>query len=76
MSQHQAPTVRLLDERRFDPPRPVLVEHHGRWWSGFQSSWRLCHDGRGWLAQVEFSAAYDEEPRKHLALVPTELDLI
>jgi hypothetical protein len=28
----------LLDERRYDPPRTVLVEHGGRWWTGLQSA--------------------------------------
>ncbi len=51
--------VRLVDERRYDPPRAVLVEHEGRWWPGFQSRWRLCDDGRGWMAQVEFVAQQD-----------------
>ena len=37
-----APSVRLIEERRFDPPRAVEVEHNGRWWPGFQYAWRLC----------------------------------
>jgi hypothetical protein len=39
--------VRLIEERRFDPPRPVQVEQDGRWWPGVQHAWRLCDDGRG-----------------------------
>ncbi len=62
--------VRLVDERRYDPPRAVLVEHEGRWWPGFQSRWRLCDDGRGWMAQVEFVAQHDWGPGKHLMSVP------
>jgi hypothetical protein len=33
-----APPIRLLDERRFDLPRAVLVEHGGRWWTAQQSA--------------------------------------
>jgi hypothetical protein len=39
--------VRLLHERRYDPPRPVEVEHEGQWCPGFQSRWLLCDDNRG-----------------------------
>src|SRR5438067_453068 len=31
--------VRLLEERRFDPPRLVDVEHDGAWWAGIQRAW-------------------------------------
>ena len=44
--------VRLLEERRFDPPRDVEVENGGQWWSGHQTAWRLCDDGFGWRAAV------------------------
>jgi hypothetical protein len=37
-----APVVRLLDQRRYDPPRLVEVEHDGGWWPGLQTAWRLC----------------------------------
>jgi hypothetical protein len=65
-------TVRLVEERRFDPPRLVEVERDGHWWMGFQFAWRLCDDGHGWLAQVEFSARYDWGWGKHLDCVPPE----
>jgi len=45
--------VHLIDEKKFDPPRHVEVESHGRWWPAFQSAWRLCDDHRGWMADVE-----------------------
>ncbi|PRY42058.1 hypothetical protein LY71_1185 [Geodermatophilus tzadiensis] len=40
-------SIRLLDERRFDPPRDVEVENGGPWWSGEQTAWRLCDYGWG-----------------------------
>jgi hypothetical protein len=40
--------------RTFDPPRPVEVEHSGRWWTGRQTAWRLCDDSRGWMADVSW----------------------
>ena len=49
------PPVRLLEERRFDPPRAVEVEHNGAWWPGQQYAWRLCDDHRGWMADVSWS---------------------
>jgi hypothetical protein len=58
--------VRLVEERRFDPVRAVLVKHESRWWSGFQAAWRLCHDDRGWVADVEFTAEYEWGPGKHV----------
>ena len=64
--------VRLLDERRFDPPRLVDVEKDGAWWPGSQRAWRLCDDGRGWMADVEFVVQYDWGPGKHLMAVPVE----
>jgi hypothetical protein len=65
-------TVRLLKERRFDPPRPVEVEHSGRWLPGVQHAWRLCDDGRGWLADVEYVVDYPWGRGKHLRVVPPE----
>jgi hypothetical protein len=65
-------TVRLLQERRFDPPRPVEVEHSGRWLPGVQHAWRLCDDGRGWLADVEYVVDYPWGRGKHLRVVPPE----
>jgi hypothetical protein len=63
------PVVRLIEERRFDPPRRVEVEKDGRWWPGFQHAWRVCDDGRGWMADVEFSARYDWGWGKHMGTV-------
>ncbi len=51
--------VRLLHERRYDPPRPVEVEHKGQWCPGLQSRWLLCDDDRGWMAQVEYTAQHE-----------------
>src|SRR5215213_3901521 len=39
--------VRLIEERRFDPPQAVEVEHGGRWWSGTQTSHGLVASSRG-----------------------------
>jgi hypothetical protein len=67
-----ATPVRLLDERHFDPPRIVLVEHDGRWWTGLQSAWRLCDDGRGWRADVTWLEQHDWGPGRYLTTVPPE----
>jgi hypothetical protein len=64
--------VRLLREHRYDPPRPVEVEHDGYWWPGLQHAWRLCDDDRGWIADVEYSVQYDWGRGKHLQCVPQE----
>ena len=40
--------------------------------AGFQSSWRLSHNGSGWLAQVEFTATDEWRPGKYLASVPAD----
>ena len=53
------PTVRLLEERRFDPPRVIEVEHAGQWWPGFQYAWRLCDDHRGWMADVTWTEQHE-----------------
>src|SRR3954466_10506497 len=44
--------VRLLDERRYDPPRHVEVELNGQWWPGLQHAWRLTSDRDHWVADV------------------------
>lgn len=62
--------VRLLDRRRYDPPRPVLVEHNGRWWNGWQWEWLLCDDGRGWRAGVQWTEDYEWGPGRHITTVP------
>jgi hypothetical protein len=64
--------VRLLEERRFDPPRLVEVEDNGAWWPAFQTAWRLCDDGRGWMADCSWSERYEWGLGKHLAMVPPE----
>ena len=65
-------SVRLLDERRFDPPRNVEVENDGRWWSGEQTAWRLCDDGFGWRAAVTWRQLHDYGWGRHLTSVPPE----
>jgi hypothetical protein len=64
--------LRLIEERRFDPPRAVEVEHEGRWWPGVQHAWRLCDDGRGWMADVEYVVEHEWGIGKHLPVVPPE----
>jgi hypothetical protein len=54
--------VHLIEERRFDPPRPVEIEHDGRWWAGTQTAWRLCDDARGWMADVTWTEQHDWAP--------------
>jgi hypothetical protein len=44
------PEQPVLEEQRFDPPRPVEVETHGAWHIGYHRSWRLCDARpRPWL---------------------------
>src|SRR3954462_15131129 len=62
--------VRLLDERRYDPPRHVEVELNGQWWPGLQHAWRLTWDRDRWVADVEFAAVYDWGLGKHFHCVP------
>jgi hypothetical protein len=62
--------VRLIEERRFDPPRPVEIEHHGRWWPGLQYAWRLCDDQRGWMADVTWTEQHDWGLGRYIPLVP------
>jgi hypothetical protein len=63
--------VRLVAERHLTPPRPVEVELEGRWWPGLQHAWRLCDDGRGWIADVEFNVHHEWGWGKHLSCVPS-----
>src|SRR3954463_3951315 len=58
---HRVPEqpVRVLEERRFDPPRRVEVESHGAWHVGYQRAWRLCDDTRGWMAEVRWSEQHE-----------------
>jgi hypothetical protein len=53
------PPVSVLEERRFDPPRRVDVQHNGSWHLGYQRAWRLCDDTRGWTAEVRWSEPHD-----------------
>jgi hypothetical protein len=62
--------VHLIEERRFDPPRQVEVEHNGRWWLASQAAWRLCDDGRGWMADVTWMEQHDWGQGKYLTMVP------
>ena len=39
-------------------------------WPGLQRAWRLCDDGRGWVAEVEFTVRQEWGFGKHLAAVP------
>ncbi len=64
--------IRLLDERRFDPPRDVEVHNDGRWWSGHQTAWRLCDDEFGWRAAVPWRQLHDHGWDRHLTSVPPE----
>lgn len=63
-------TVPQVAAHGFHPPRPVEVEHEGRWWSGLRSARR--HDAGGWVADVEYTVAYDWGPGEHLAVVTAD----
>ncbi|MCU1614693.1 MAG: hypothetical protein JWO98_2233 [Frankiales bacterium] len=65
-------SVRLLEERGFDPPRAVEVEHNGSWWPASQIAWRCCDDGRGWMADVSWTEQHEWGPGKYLTMVPPE----
>lgn len=67
-----APTVRLLEERRFGPPRAVEVEHNGHWCPGFQYAWRLCDDHRGWMADVTWTEQHEWGLGTHWPMVLPE----
>jgi hypothetical protein len=64
--------VRLIEERRLDPPRMVEVEHNDRWWPASQSAWRLCDDGRGWVADYTWTEQHDWGLGKYVTMVPPE----
>ncbi len=66
------PVVRLLEQRIFDPPRSVEVDHNGAWWAGTQTAWRLCDDGRGWRADVEYVVEHERGRGRHVPTVPPE----
>jgi hypothetical protein len=54
------------------PPRLVVVEHDGRWWTGSQAAWRLCDDGRGRMADVTWTELNDCRPGRYVTMVPPE----
>ncbi len=62
--------VRFINERRFNPPRVVEVGHDGAWWPGRQRAWRLCDDGRGWRADVEYVVQHEWGRGTHMPCVP------
>jgi hypothetical protein len=64
--------IRLLAERRHDPPGRSRSRTAATWWPGFHSRWLLCVDGRGWMAQVESSMQHEWGGREHLRSVPPE----
>jgi hypothetical protein len=64
--------VHLLEERTFDPPRGVDIEHNGRWWTGTQTAWRLCDDDRGWMADCSWTEQCDWGPGKYLTMLPPQ----
>jgi hypothetical protein len=63
-------TVRLLQDRVYDPPRAVEVERDGCWSPALQRSWQLWDDGRGWVAEVEWTERYHWGIRTAIAMVP------
>jgi hypothetical protein len=63
-------TVRLLQERLFDPPREVEVEEQGGWSPGLQRSWQLWDDDRGWVAEVEHTLPRYWGVLTRIAVVP------
>lgn len=65
-------SVRLLEERRFDAPRSVEVEHNGAWWSAQQSARRLCEDGRRRMADVRWSELHEWGLGTYRPMVPPE----
>jgi hypothetical protein len=69
-------SVRLLEEQRFDLPRPVEVENDGQWWPEHQSAWRLCDDGFGWRAAVTWRQQHEYGWGPHLtSMRPEQLRL-
>jgi hypothetical protein len=64
--------VHLIEERLFDRPRRVEIEHGGRWWPASQSAWRLCDDGCGWMADVAWTEQHEWGPGKYMTMVSPE----
>jgi hypothetical protein len=65
-------TVRLLQDRVYDPPREVEIERDGSWSPALQRSWQLWDDGRGWVAEVEWTERYYWGIRTVVAMVPAD----
>jgi hypothetical protein len=65
-------TVHLLQDRFYDPPREVEVERDGTWSPALQHSWQLWDDGRGWVAEVEWTERYYWGIRTVVAMVPAD----
>jgi hypothetical protein len=65
-------TVHLLQDRLYDPPRAVEVERDGTWFPALQHGWHLWDDGRGWVADVEWTERHCWGIRTVGAVVPAE----
>jgi hypothetical protein len=65
-------TLRLTQERVYDPPRGVEVEQDGHWSPALQRSWQLWDDDRGWVAQVEYTVCYHWGVRTRVDMVPAD----
>jgi hypothetical protein len=65
-------TVTLLQDRVYDPAREVEVERDGTWSPALQRSWQLWDDGRGWVAEVEWTERYYWGIRTVVAMVPAD----
>ena len=65
-------TAHLLQDRVYDPPREVEVERDGSWSPALQRSWQLWDDGRGWVAEVEWTERYYWGIRTVVAMVPAD----
>src|SRR5688572_23381456 len=70
--QRRCPVAQLLEQRRFDPPRLVEVEHNGHWRPGTQAAWRLCDDSRGWMADVTWTEQHDWGLGRYVTMIPPE----
>jgi hypothetical protein len=66
----RSPPVRLVDQRRYEPPKRVEVEHNGGWWTGFCTGWLLTDCGRRWRADVEYVVEHECGLGKYLQVVP------
>ncbi len=64
--------VHVLEERRFDRRETVLVEQDSAWWRGWQRAWRVCDDGRGWMAEVTSTQDHNWRPGNYVTVVAPE----